>query len=108
MSVVPIASEPVKFAAEEIVWLLIAPDVVIVPIFKRLPDASIRWVPADAPVLIPVVPFNVVPVIVLAVAMVPKPEAIEPEASAPTVVSDEVRTPVPSVLFERTFVPLIW
>lgn len=49
----------------------------------------------------------VVPVMVLAVAMVPNPEAIEPLLKAPTVVSDEVTTPVPKVLLLKTSVPLI-
>ena len=73
----------------------------------RFPDESILCVPAPAPVLIPVVPFRVVPVIVFAVEIVPKPVAIEPEARAPTVVSDDVVTPVPSVVAERTSVPAI-
>ena len=40
--------------------------------------------------------------------MVPKPEAIEPEERAPTVVREEVTTPEPRVLLERTLVPLTW
>ena len=36
--------------------------------------------------MIPVVPLWVVPVMVLAVAIVPKPEAIEPEVRAPVLV----------------------
>ena len=36
----------------------------------------------------------------------PKLEVMEPESNAPTVVREEVRTPVPKVLFERTLVPL--
>ena len=55
----------------------------MVPMLTRLPLASIRLVPAPAPELIPVVPLIVVPVIVLAVAIVPKPEAIEPTVRAP-------------------------
>ena len=80
----------------------------VVPMLVRFPDASIRCVPAVAPVLIPVVPFNTVPVIVLAVVMVPNPDAIEPDASAPTVVKDEVVTPDPKVLPVNTVVPDIW
>ena len=100
LRLLPTATVPVKLAAEEIVWPLIRPEVIvlaprarapveviapelIVPMLTKLPDASILWVPAAAPVLIPVVPLSVVPVIVLAVVIVPKPEAIDPEASAP-------------------------
>ena len=79
----------------------------VVPMLVRFPDASIRCVPAVAPVLIPVVPFNTVPVIVLAVVMVPNPDAIEPDTSAPTVVKDEVVTPDPKVFADRTAVPLM-
>jgi hypothetical protein len=56
---------------------------VMLPMFTKLPELSMRWVPAPAPVLMPVVPFIVVPVIVFVVAIVPKPEAIEPDESAP-------------------------
>jgi hypothetical protein len=56
----------------------------------------------------PVVPFSVVPVIVFAVAIVPKPEAIDPLARAPTDVSDEVTIDEPSVVPESTVVPLSW
>ena len=80
----------------------------VVPILTRFPDASIRWVPAAAPVLIPLVPLMVVPVIVFAVAIVPKPEAIDPDTSAPVVVKDEEVTPLPRVVLERTSVLLIW
>lgn len=85
----------------------IAPERVRLPILVRLPEASILSVPAPAPVLMPVVPFRVVPVIVLAVAIVPKPLAIEPEASAPTEVREEAVTPLPKVVPLRTEVPLI-
>src|SRR3990167_6386233 len=57
---------PVKLAADEIVWELMAPDVVTVPILTKLPELSMRWVPAPAPVLRPVVALRVVPVMVLA------------------------------------------
>ena len=40
------------------------PVPVIVPMLTRLPDESMRLVPPPAPVLIPVVPFIVVPVMV--------------------------------------------
>src|SRR5207302_5905046 len=80
----------------------------IVPILTRFPDESIRWVPVPAPVLIPVVPFRVVPVIVLLVLIVPKPEAIEPLANAPTLVNEELVTPLPKVVDDSTEVPLIW
>jgi len=73
----------------------------------RLPELSILCVPAPAPVLMPVVPLRVVPVIVFAVEIVPNPEAIEPEESAPTEVSDDDVTPVPRVVEERTEVPPI-
>jgi len=45
-------------------------------------------------VLIPVVPFRVVPVIVFAVVIVPNPLAILPEARAPTWVREELTTPL--------------
>ena len=49
----------------------------------RLPVESMRLVPAPAPVFTPVVPLTVVPVIVLLVAIVPKPDAMLPDANAP-------------------------
>ena len=79
----------------------------VVPMLVKFPLESIRCVPADAPVFTPVVPLRTVPVIVLAVVIVPNPEAIEPDASAPTVVRDEVVTPDPKVFADRTAVPLI-
>ena len=48
-----------------------APLPVILPILTRLPEESIRCVPAPAPVLMPAVAFKVVPVIVLEVTRVP-------------------------------------
>jgi hypothetical protein len=57
-------SVPVKLALELIVWPLIRPEV-IVPMFTKLPLASILWVPPAAPVLMPVVPLRLVPWIVL-------------------------------------------
>src|SRR5664279_4163101 len=77
---------------------VIVPPAVMLPMLTKLPLTSIRCVPAPAPVLMPVVPFTVVPVIVFAVAMVPKPFAIEPAANAPTLVNDELTTPVPNVV----------
>ena len=44
----------------------------------------------------------VVPVMVFAVAMVPKPEAIDPLVRAPVPVNDEFTTPEPKVVEERT------
>jgi hypothetical protein len=79
----------------------------IVPIFERFPLASILWVPAPAPVLMPVVPLRVVPVMVLAVAMVPKPEAMEPEDRAPVLVREEFTIPEPRVVEDKTLVPPI-
>ena|SRR5260221_743133 len=87
---------------------VILPEAAIVPIFDKLPEESNLNVPDPAPVLMPVVPFTVVPVIVLAVAIVPKPEAIEPLVRAPTVVREDVVTPEPNVVAESTSVPLIW
>jgi hypothetical protein len=43
------------------------------PMATRLPLLSMRWVPAPAPVLMPVVPFRVVPVTVEALVIVPEP-----------------------------------
>ena len=97
------ATVPVKFAAEEIVWPLIRPEVIVlepkarapleviapefmVPMLTRFPFTSILLVPPPAPVLMPVVPFKVRPIMVLVVAIVPKPETMEPVAKAPTVV----------------------
>ena len=106
------ASTPVAFVykgppLDEKVEKVMVLEAVIVPILTRFPETSILLVPAPAPVLIPVVPFKVVPVIVFAVAMVPNPEAIEPEARAPTVVKLEVSTPVPRVVPDSTSVALI-
>ena len=78
------------------------------PMLTRFPETSILWVPAPAPVLIPVVPLIVVPVIVFVVAIVPNPLAIEPAAKAPTLVREELITPVPKVVELKTDVPLIW
>ena len=63
--------------------MFIAPDPVMSPMLTRLPLLSILCVPLLAPVLIPVVPFMVVPDMELPVEIVPKPEAIEPLARAP-------------------------
>ena len=84
------------------------PVEVMFAMLTRFPVLSILWVPATAPVLIPVVPLMVVPVIVFAVAIVPNPEAIEPEINAPVVVKDEEVTPAPRVEDESTSVLLIW
>ena len=59
------------------------PLAVIFPTLTKFPLASIRCVPAPAPVFMPVIPFKVVPVIVLAVVIVPKPEPIDPAVSVP-------------------------
>ena len=82
---------PVKLAVVLIVWPLIRPEV-MVPILTRFPLASIRAVPAPAPLLILVVPFTTVPVIVFAVAIVPKPDAILPTVNAPVPVIAVVTT----------------
>ena len=67
------------------------------PIETRFPDESILCVPAPAPVFKPVVPFKVVPVMVSALSIVPKPDVIDPAFNAPTVVKDDVTTKVPRV-----------
>ena len=67
---------------------MINPEV-IVPMFTKLPVASILCVPDPLPVFIPTVPFNVVPVIVLLVSIDPNPVVIDPEFNAPTLVKDE-------------------
>ena len=41
------------------------------------------------------------------ISLLEQKEVIEPALSAPTVVKEEVTTPEPSVLFERTEAPLI-
>ena len=79
----------------------------VVPMFLRFPDESILCVPAEAPVLIPVVPFSVVPVMVFPVAIVPNPFAIDPLARAPTDVKDDETTLDPSVVAFKTLVPFI-
>ena len=86
----------------------IAPERVKVVMLDKAPEEFNLNVPAPAPVLMPVVPLMVVPVMVLAVAMVPKPEAMEPETSAPVLVMlswvavgmvEEMEgTPVPEVM----------
>ena len=79
----------------------------IVPMLTRLPLTSIRLVPAPAPVLIPVVPLRVVPVMVLAVAIVPKPLAIEPELKAATCVKEELTTELPKLVADKILALLI-
>src|SRR5665647_3116719 len=49
------------------------PLVVTLPMLSRLPVLSMRCVPAPAPVLMPVVPFRVVPVMVPLQARLPLP-----------------------------------
>jgi hypothetical protein len=71
--------------------------VVVVPSVRE--EAAVRFEPI---VTVPVAVNASDPMSIL-----PNPEVIEPEFSAPTVVKDEVRTPVPKVLFERTLVPFI-
>lgn len=56
---------------EPVVVYVIPPAPVKLPILTKLPDESILCVPADAPVLMPVVPLRVVPVIVLEAATTP-------------------------------------
>ena len=75
--------------------------------FVKFPVLSILCVPAPTPVLIPVVPFSVVPVIVLAVLIVPNPDAIDPLTNAPVVVRLEEVTPLPKVEEESTSTLLI-
>ena len=75
---------PVAFKTSEIVeeaWemrplTVASPVPVIVPMFTRLPEESMRWVPAPEPVLIPVVPLSVVPVMVEAAMMVDEAEML--------------------------------
>ena len=72
-----------------------APVVVILPMLTKLPVASRRCVPPVAPVFKPVVPFKVVPVIVLEAAKVVIPDR------APVVVTLralDVRLKVPVAL----------
>ena len=56
--------------------------------------------PAD-----PIVP--VVTILSAPVSIDPNPEVIDPALRAPTVVREEVTTPVPSVVLDKTLVPLI-
>ena len=86
---------------------VIEPLASIAAMLTKFPDESILCVPAPPPVLIPVVALRVVPVIVFEVEMVPNPDAIDPLANAPTVVREEVRTPVPRVVALSTEVALI-
>ena len=60
-----------------------------------------------AVMVVPVIAAAVVPPIGTALMLV-NPEPIEPEASAPTLVSDDVTMVLPSVVPERTVVPPIW
>ena len=106
-SLLPVVISVVTAEKVRVPVVVIAPDATV-PMLTRLPVESILCVPAPAPVFIPVVPLMVVPVMVLAVVIVPNPEAIEPEANAPTVVNEEVNTPVPRVVEDKTSVPLIW
>lgn len=83
------------------------PEAVMAAIFTKFPEASILCVPAVAPVLMPVVPLMVVPVMVFAVEIVPNPEAILPPVRAPVEVREELITPEPKVLLDKTVVPAI-
>ena len=83
------------------------PLAVRVPMLTKLPLTSRRLVPAPAPVFKPVVPFNVVPVMVSALSMVPKPEVMEPLFKAATVVSEEVTTAEPKVVAFKVSTPLM-
>ena len=57
---------------------VVVPLAVMFVMLTRFPLLSILWVPAPAPVLIPVVPFNVVPVMVFVVLIVAKTVQIRP------------------------------
>jgi hypothetical protein len=71
---------------------------------KRL--SSVKSLPVK--VVLPALPMvPVVRMLSAPVSMAPKLRVIEPESNAPTVVREEVRTPVPNVVAERTEVPLI-
>lgn len=73
---------------------VIALDPVMLPMATRLPDESILWVPAPAPVFIPVVALIVPPVIVPVVVMLSVPTSIGPK---PEVILPALRTPVPMI-----------
>ncbi len=107
MPVIPARVRFWPLATEAPALKVARPPAVIVPILTRFPEESILCVPALAPVLIPVVPLRVVPVMVLEVWIVPKPEAIEPDDKAPTVVKEEVVTADPRVVAFNTSVPAI-
>ena len=73
----------------------------VVTLVEKVPVAPVKTVvPAD-----PIVP--VVMMLSAPVSIAPKPEVIEPEFKAPTVVKEEVKTPVPKVFPLRTEVPLM-
>jgi hypothetical protein len=91
---IELAPRPERVKAPEVAVKLSAPVVCVRPL-----DAVKS--PAEVTVPVPVVEILFEVEIVLVVAIEPKPEAIEPEDKAPTVVSDEVTT------FEASVVPEI-
>ena len=74
----------------------------MVPMLARFPEASIRLVPAPVPVLMPVVPFKVVPVIVPPPVILFDPMAMLPPmvkpVKVPTLVKEDPVTPELRVL----------
>ena len=98
---------------EEIARLVVVALVVVeLPVMTRLPftvEEAVERKPArvESPEAERVVKEAAPPVIASAPTLIePKLEVMEPESSAPTDVREEVRTPVPRVLLERTLVPL--
>jgi hypothetical protein len=85
------------------------PDVAVsdsAPVVRVSPFEAVR-VPALVIVPLPVVEMLFEVEMVLVVAIEPKPEAMEPEARAPVEVREEVVTPEPRVVADKTSVPLI-
>ena len=100
------APEAVKASAKETVF----PAAIVkvpVPVVMVFPLMEVNVAPAPVKVVVAAVPMVPVVVMALPVEIAPKPEAIEPEANAPTVVKDEVKTPEPKVVPESTLVPFM-
>ena len=121
---VPVALTKVKF------WRVVEPERMR---FERFARVAVRLVPVmveakrdvvvalvevelravkfwrvDEPLarMLPKVPKAVV-VMVLVVSIVPKPEAMEPDDRAPTLVRDELTTPAPNVSLDSTLALLM-
>ena len=88
-------TSPVPFGVSVMSPLLSVLDIV-------LPSMVMLSATREPPVMAPVVVMVEEPLF-----MLPKPDVMEPEAKAPTVVRLDVTTPVPRVLLLSTSVPAI-